>query len=454
LKVSQLNNVRVRFAPSPTGELHLGSARTALFNYLFAKSNGGKFLLRIEDTDIKRSSKENIDVILNGLNWLKLIPSEKEKYQSNETQQHIDIAYKLLKNGFAYKCYLSTEELNEMRNQSRKKGEVIKSPYRDNLANLKNKDFVIRLKMPLEGQTTINDKVQGEVNVNNSILDDMVLLRKDNSPTYMLASVVDDYNMEITNIIRGDDHFNNAFRQIQIIKYMNWPIPTYAHIPLIHGEDGTKLSKRHGAENVMDYKQDGYEVEVLKNYLLRLGYSINDDKIYELDNNTFNFKLDKINKSPSRFDLKKLSNMNALYLRTQPLNNLLNKIKTKFNLNEEILKRLDFLLPDLIQRYTYLNEIEDDLLWLSNDFTNNLSNLDKGDLNLVFDVLNILKSSKWNLIELKENIEKFLVENNLKMKDLGPILRSVLTGKTNTPDIFKVIFIIGRNECIRRLNKV
>jgi len=446
--------IRTRFAPSPTGKLHIGGARTALFNYLFAKSNGGKFLLRIEDTDIKRSSKENIDVILNGLNWLKLIPSEKEKYQSNETNQHIDIAYKLLKNGFAYKCYLSTEELNEMRNQSRKKGEVIKSPYRDNLANLKNKDFVIRLKMPLEGQTTINDKVQGEVNVNNSILDDMVLLRKDNSPTYMLASVVDDYNMEITNIIRGDDHFNNAFRQIQIIKYMNWPIPTYAHIPLIHGEDGTKLSKRHGAENVMDYKKDGYEVEVLKNYLLRLGYSINDDKIYELDNNTFNFKLDKINKSPSRFDLKKLSNMNALYLRTQPLNNLLNKIKTKFNLNEEILKRLDFLLPDLIQRYTYLNEIEDDLLWLSNDFTNNLSNLDKGDLNLVFNLLNILKSTEWNLIELKENIEKFLVENNLKMKDLGPILRSILTGKTNTPDIFKVIFIIGRNECIRRLNKV
>ena len=275
--------IRTRFAPSPTGKLHIGGARTALFNYLFAKSNGGKFLLRIEDTDIKRSSKENIDVILNGLNWLKLIPSEKEKYQSNETQQHIDIAYKLLKNGFAYKCYLSTEELNEMRNLSRKKGKVIKSPYRDNLANLKNKDFVIRLKMPLEGQTTINDKVQGEVNVNNSILDDMVLLRKDNSPTYMLASVVDDYNMEITNIIRGDDHFNNAFRQIQIIKYMNWPIPTYAHIPLIHGEDGTKLSKRHGAENVMDYKQDGYEVEVLKNYLLRLGYSINDDKIYDLE---------------------------------------------------------------------------------------------------------------------------------------------------------------------------
>ncbi|MDC3063666.1 glutamate--tRNA ligase [Alphaproteobacteria bacterium] len=446
--------IRTRFAPSPTGKLHIGGVRTALFNYLFARSNGGKFLLRIEDTDIKRSSKENINVILNGLNWLKLIPSEKEKYQSNETNNHIDIAYNLLKNGYAYKCYLSSEELNEMRNQSRKKGEVIRSPYRDDLTNIKNKDFVVRLKMPLEGQTTISDKVQGEVSVNNSILDDMVLLRKDNSPTYMLASVVDDYNMKITNIIRGDDHFNNAFRQIQIIKYMNWPKPTYAHIPLIHGQDGTKLSKRHGAENVMEFKQNGYEVEVLKNYLLRLGYSINDDKIYDLENNTFNFKLDKINKSPSKFDLKKLSSLNALYLRKQPLNDLINRTKTKFNLNEEILKRLEFLFPDLLKRYTYFNEIENDLLWLSNDFISNFSNLNQENLNLVFGVLNILKSTKWNLINLKENIEKYLVENNLKMRELGPVLRIILTGKTNTPDIFKVIFIIGRNECIKRLTKV
>ena len=341
-----------------------------------------------------------------------------------------------------------------MRNQSRKKGEVIRSPYRDNLTTIKNKDFVIRLKMPLEGLTTINDKVQGKVNVNNSILDDMVLLRKDVSPTYMLASVVDDYNMKITNIIRGDDHFNNTFRQIQIIKYMNWPKPTYAHIPLIHGQDGTKLSKRHGAENVMEYKKVGYEVEVLKNYLLRLGYSINDDKIYDLDNNTFNFKLDKINKSPSKFDLKKLSNMNALYLRKQSLDDLINRIAKKFNLNEDILKRLEFLLPDLLQRYTYFNEIENDLLWLSDNFFSNFPNLNQQNLNLVFEVLNILKSSNWNLIELKENIEKYLVENNLKMRELGPILRIILTGKTNTPDIFKVIFIIGRNECIKRLSKV
>ena len=446
--------IRTRFAPSPTGKLHIGGVRTALFNYLFAKSNDGKFLLRIEDTDKNRSSKENIDVILNGLNWLKLIPSEKEIYQSNETKKHVDVAYKLLEKGFAYKCYLSSEELYKMRDESRKKGAVIRSPYRNELANIKNKDFVIRLKMPLEGQTTIIDKVQGKVNVNNSILDDMVLLRKDNTPTYMLASVVDDYNMEITHIIRGDDHLNNAFRQIQIIKYMNWPIPIYTHIPLIYGQDGTKLSKRHGAENVMDYHEDGFEEEALKNYLLRLGYSVNDDKIYDFEKNTFNFKLDNINKSPSRFDLKKLSSLNALYLRQQPLNNLLEKIKIKFNIDIEIFKRLEFLLPDLLQRYTFFNEIENDLYWLSNDFTSNFSELNQDNLSLVIEVLNILKSTDWNLIELKKNIEKYLVQNNLKMKDIGPILRIVLTGKTNTPDIFKVIFIIGKNECIKRLTKV
>ena len=446
--------IKTRFAPSPTGKLHIGGVRTALFNYLFAKSNDGKFLLRIEDTDKNRSSKENIDVILNGLKWLKLIPSEKEIYQSNETKKHVDVAYKLLKKGFAYKCYLSSEELNKMRDESRKRGAVIRSPYRNELPNIKNKDFVIRLKMPLEGQTTINDKVQGKVNVNNAILDDMVLLRKDNSPTYMLASVVDDYNMEITHIIRGDDHFNNAFRQIQIIKYMNWPIPIYTHIPLIHGQDGTKLSKRHGAENVMDYHKDGFEEEVLKNYLLRLGYSVNDDKIYDFEKNTFDFKLNNINKSPSRFDLKKLSSMNALYLRQQPLNYLLEKIKIKFNIDREILKKLEFLLSDLIQRYTFFNEIENDLFWLSNDFTSNFSELNEYNLSLVNGALNILKSTDWNLIELKNNIEKYLVQNNLKMKDIGPILRIVLTGKTNTPDIFKVIFIIGRNECIKRLTKV
>ncbi len=444
--------IRTRFAPSPTGKLHIGGARTALFNYLFSKYNNGKFLLRVEDTDRKRSSTENVEIILNSLEWLKLHPSEKEIYQSKQTLKHIDIAYELLKNGFAYKCYLTNEELDDIRTKAREKGKVIKSPYRDEAPNKLKQDFVIRLKMPLEGQTIIQDKVQGAVTVNNSILDDMILLRKNNTPTYMLASVVDDYNMEITHIIRGDDHLNNAFRQIQIIKFMNWPIPNYAHIPLIHGQDGSKLSKRHGADNVLDYKNFGFEPEVINNYLLRLGYSINDDNIYDLINNSFGFKLEKINKSPSKFDINKLSNMNSIFLRNQPLSNLIEIIKIKYNPCENTLKKIEFLLPELIQRYTLLSEIKEDINWLSSDFSSDLSELNQENLNLVFEVLNILKSSDWTLKSINENINKYLNKNNLKMRDLGPVLRLILTGKKNSPDIFKVIYILGRNECIKRIN--
>ena len=443
--------IRTRFAPSPTGKLHIGGARTALFNYLFSKYNNGKFLLRVEDTDRKRSSIENVEIILNSLEWLKLHPSEKEIYQSTQTLKHIDVAYELLKNGFAYKCYLSNEELNDIRTKAREKGEVIKSPYRDESINKLKQDFVIRLKMPLKGQTIIQDKVQGAVTVNNSILDDMVLLRRNNTPTYMLASVVDDYNMEITHIIRGDDHLNNAFRQIQIIKFMNWPLPNYAHIPLIHGQDGSKLSKRHGADNVLDYKNFGFEPEVINNYLLRLGYSINDDNIYDLINNSFGFKLEKINKSPSKFDIKKLSNMNSIFLRNQPLSNLMEIIKIKYNPCKNTLKNIEFLLPELIQRYTFLSEIKEDLHWLSSDFSSDLSKLNQENLNLVFEVLNILKSSNWNLKSINENVNEYLNRNNLKMRDLGPVLRLILTGKKNSPDIFKVIYILGRNECIKRI---
>ncbi len=442
--------IRTRFAPSPTGKLHIGGARTALFNYLFSKYNKGEFLLRIENTDKQRSSLENINVILNGLEWLNLTPSKKVTYQSEQVSKHLDVAYQLIKKGFAYKCYLTFGELEEIRTKSRKKGIVIKSPYRDNIDDL-NKDFVIRLKMPIQGTTTINDTVQGHVKVKNSILDDMVLVRRDNTPTYMLASVVDDYNMRISHIIRGDDHFNNAFRQIQIIKYMNWPVPNYTHIPLIHGEDGTKLSKRHGAENVLDYNIDGYEPLVLSNYLLRLGYSINDDNIYDFINNPFEFRLDKINKSPSRFDIKKLSNMNSFFLRNQSSEQMISRINIKYSLDLETKNRLIFLFPDLIKRYDFFNQIYDDINWLSNNFIPNFSEISHDNLILVFEVRNILESCNWNLNLIKVKIEQYLNENKIKMKDLGPTLRLVLTGKKNSPDIFKVIYILGKEECIKRL---
>ena len=237
--------VITRFAPSPTGYLHIGGARTALFNYLFAKKNNGKYLVRIEDTDIKRSTPEAVKAIHEGLDWLKIKSSEEIVYQSRQKNKHIDIAYKLLESHFAYKCYLNPDELNTLRVKSRENGVPIKSPWRDKVINDNSKDFVIRLKMPVTGITTINDMVQGDVSINNEILDDMIILRSDKTPTYMLSSVVDDFNMGITHIIRGDDHFNNAFRQIQIIKYLNWDIPVYAHIPLIHGPDGTKLYATH-----------------------------------------------------------------------------------------------------------------------------------------------------------------------------------------------------------------
>ena len=259
--------------------------------------------------------------------------------------KHIDIAKELFNKNFAYKCYLEVDELEELKKKARKEGKVFKSPYRDQQNNELKKDYVLRLKMPLNGKTNINDVVQGNVSVENSILDDMVLLRKDQTPTYMLASVVDDYNMNISHIIRGDDHFNNAFRQIQIIKYLNWPIPKYIHIPLIHGDDGTKLSKRNGAKDVLEFKKLGFEPIVLNNYLLRLGYSIKDDDIYDFFNEVFPFKLEKINKSPSKFDYKKLSNMNSNFLKKQPVSVLLKYLCKKFNIYENEVTHF-YLLPE------------------------------------------------------------------------------------------------------------
>ena len=274
----------------------------------------------------------------------------------------------------------------------------------------------------------------------------MVLVRRDNTPTYMLASVVDDYNMRISHIIRGDDHFNNAFRQIQIIKYMNWPVPNYTHIPLIHGEDGTKLSKRHGAENVLDYNIDGYEPLVLSNYLLRLGYSINDDNIYDFINNPFEFRLDKINKSPSRFDIKKLSSMNSFFKKSKFRTNDIKDQYKKYSLDLKTKNRLIFLFPDLIKRYDFFNQIYDDINWLSNNFIPNFSEISHDNLILVFEVRNILESCNWNLKLIKEKIDQYLNKNKIKMKDLGPTLRLVLTGKKILQIYLKLyIFLVKKS---------
>ncbi|MBO9580067.1 MAG: glutamate--tRNA ligase, partial [Sphingobium sp.] len=316
--------VVTRFAPSPTGYLHIGGARTALFNWLYARHHGGKFLLRIEDTDRARSTEQAIEAIFDGLGWLGLAGDEEPVFQFARANRHAEVAHQLLAAGHAYKCFATPEELAELREQQRAAKQPMRydGRWRDrDPAEGGDKPFVIRLKAPREGATTINDQVQGAVTVQNIELDDMILLRSDGTPTYMLAVVVDDHDMGVTHVIRGDDHLNNAFRQLGIIRAMqdvegNWPEPTYAHIPLIHGADGAKLSKRHGAMGVDAYRDElGMLPEAVSNYLLRLGWGHGDEETISRERAIELFDLPGVGKSPSRFDIKKLENINAHYIR-------------------------------------------------------------------------------------------------------------------------------------------
>jgi glutamyl-tRNA synthetase len=306
--------VVTRFAPSPTGFLHIGSARTALFNWLFSRHHGGKFLLRIEDTDRARSTKEAIDAIIDGMQWLGLDWDEEPHFQSEFADRHAEVAHQLLESGHAYRCYMSAEELQAMRAQAEAERRPfrVRSPWRDcppDQAAPDGTPYVVRLRAAQEGETVIEDRVQGRVAVQNSEIDDFVLLRSDGTPTYMLAVVVDDHDMGVTHVIRGDDHLNNAFRQLAIIRAMDWPEPVYAHVPLIHGQDGAKMSKRHGATGVDAYRDElGILPEALFNYLLRLGWGHGDDEIISREEATRWFDLDHVGRSPARFDLKKLEN--------------------------------------------------------------------------------------------------------------------------------------------------
>ena len=453
-------NVVTRFAPSPTGFLHIGVARTAIFNYLFAKKHSGKYLVRIEDTDKKRSSEEAIKAIYKGLNWLNVNSDYETVYQSQNFNSHIKVAYELLEKGFAYKCYLNSDELKKLRIKSRENGLPIKSPWRDkkNQEEDKDKEFVIRLKMPTDGTTTINDLVQGDVTVKNDILDDMVILRSDNSPTYMLSSVVDDNEMGITHIIRGDDHFNNAFRQIQIIKYLNWNIPHYAHIPLIHGTDGAKLSKRHGATNLFDYHDLGYTSEAMFSYLLQLGWSSKNDEDYFMDRATKLFSLQKINKSPAKFDLKKLNNINAKNLNRMKVNDVYKLVVDRFNLilNDDEQKRFKSLLPSLLKRIQVYTDLEHEFNWVfQNDFfckdKSYQSQLKKNAI-MLQEIGLKLKKCEWNIENIKNCLNQYILENSLTFKDVGPVLRIALTGKTNSPDLVTIIYELGCTITVNRLN--
>ena len=452
--------VVTRFAPSPTGFLHIGGARTALFNWLFAKHNGGKFLLRIEDTDKVRSTREAIDAILDGMRWLGLDWDGHEYYQSQFWARHAEVAHRMLERGHAYRCYMTPEELAAQRETARSERRPfrIESPWRDRADEPERKPFVIRLKAPREGETVIDDKVQGRVTVQNAEIDDFVLLRSDGSPTYMLAVVVDDHDMGVTHVIRGDDHLNNAFRQLAILRAMGWPEPVYAHVPLIHGPDGAKLSKRHGALGVDAYRDElGMLPEAVFNYLLRLGWGHGDAEIISREQAIEWFDLDHVGKSPSRFDFKKLENLNGHYIREADDERLAALVAPKLELDADQKELLVRAMPELKQRANDLNQLAQGARFL---FEQRPLEPDAAAAALLTaEARALLKSAherlaalaKWDAPSLEGAVRETADSSGVKLGKLAQPLRAALTGRTTSPGIFDVLVLLGRNESLARI---
>ena len=455
------SQIVTRFAPSPTGFLHIGGARTALFNMLYARHSGGKYLLRIEDTDRKRSSPEAIDAILEGLDWLGLSPDEEPVFQSKNLERHSAIARQLLEEGKAYYCYCTPEELTEMRETARAEG---RSPrydgrWRDRDAADAPKDVppVIRFKAPLDGETVIGDLVQGEVRVENTQLDDMILLRADGTPTYMLSVVVDDHDMGITHAIRGDDHLTNAFRQTQLFSALGWEMPVYAHIPLIHGPDGAKMSKRHGALGVEAYRDMGYLPEALLNYLMRLGWSHGDDEIISLDQAIEWFDIADVNKGAARFDFDKLGALNGHYINTADDERLISLIGGESPVGEGAKERLKKGLPGLRDRAKTISELtEKASLYIINRPIEIDAKAGKLLTPEALDILNKLTPRlsalpEWNEESIEAEIRAFIEDQELKLGNVAQPLRAALCGTTTSPGIFEVVYALGREEALGRL---
>ena len=449
-----------RFAPSPTGFLHIGGARTALFNWLFARHHGGKFLLRIEDTDRVRSTKEAIDAILDGMRWFGLDWDGHEYYQSQFWARHAEIAHRMLERGQAYRCYMSQEELAAQREAAQRERRPfrIESPWRDVTEANADKPFVIRLKAPREGETVIDDRVQGRVTVQNAEIDDFVLLRSDGTPTYMLAVVVDDHDMGVTHVIRGDDHLNNAFRQLAIIRAMGWPEPTYAHVPLIHGPDGAKLSKRHGALGVDAYRDElGMLPEAVGNYLLRLGWGHGDAEIISRDQAIEWFDLDHVGKSPSRFDFKKLENLNGHYIREADDARLAQLAADRLGLSAEQKPLLIKAMPELKPRANTLIQLAESAAFL---FAERPVEMDEAASALLTPDARYLLSAahkqlvalaNWDSPSLEAAIREVAEASGAKLGKLAQPLRAALTGRTTSPGIFDVLALLGRDESLARI---
>jgi glutamyl-tRNA synthetase len=466
------DSVVTRFAPSPTGFLHIGGARTALFNWLYARGRGGKMLLRIEDTDRERSTKEAIDAILDGLKWLELDWDGDVIYQFSRAARHREVAEQLLAAGKAYRCYATAEQLDEMRKKARAEGRtrLYDGMWRDRDPSEAPADVkpTIRLKAPQTGETVIEDQVQGRVVWQNENLDDLVLLRGDGTPTYMLAVVVDDHDMAVTHIIRGDDHLINAARQKQIYDALGWNVPNMSHIPLIHGPDGSKLSKRHGALGVDAYRAMGYLPAALRNYLVRLGWSHGDQEIFSTEEMIAAFDLPAIGRSAARFDFAKLENLNGHYIRHSDDQTLVSQFEAvldyvpngaavKAKLNPTTRTQLLQAMPSLKERAKTLIELIDGSYFIFADRPLQMEAKAQALLTpetrqLVSRLRAALEAvSPWSTATTEAAMRAYADENNLKLGAVAQPLRVALTGKTTSPGIFEVLSVLGRDECLARL---
>ncbi len=457
--------VVTRFAPSPTGFLHIGGARTALFNWLYARGRNGKFLLRIEDTDRARSTQEAKDAILAGLTWLGLDWDGEPISQASRIDRHVEVANQMLANGTAYKCFSTPEEIDAFREAARAEGRstLFRSPWRD-VPESEHPDapFAIRVKAPQDGETIIDDAVQGKVTIRNDQLDDMIVLRSDGTPVYMLAVVVDDHDMGVTHVIRGDDHLNNAARQMLVYNAMGWEIPVWAHIPLIHGEDGKKLSKRHGDLGVEDWRDQGYPASAMRNYLARLGWGHGDDEFFTDAQAREWFDLSGIKKSPARLDRKKLANLSGQHIAATEDAALVTEIQQFLSATGQqtladdkasaledamfCLKEKAKTLPELIEKAAFV--LSDRPIVPDEKSARALDNVSIGILS---ELTPHLQTASWDRNTLEATAQEIATAHNIGFGKIAGPLRAALAGRSVTPSVFDMMLVLGRDETLARL---
>ncbi len=452
--------VRTRFAPSPTGLLHIGGARTALFNYLFTRHHGGEFLLRIEDTDRARSTPAFTAAILESLDWMGLERDEPEIYQSTRAARHAEVAHAMLDSGHAYRCWSTQEEIAAARDAAKAANRPLRfdSPWRDRTDG--TGPYVIRLRAPREGETVVEDRVQGAVRVANAELDDMIILRSDGTPTYQHAVVVDDHDMGITDVIRGDDHLTNTFRQIQVYLANGWALPHFAHIPLIHGPDGAKLSKRHGAASVTDFRDAGYLPEALCNYLLRLGWAHGDAELLDRTEAIRLFDLDGVGRAPSRMDYKKLDNLNGVWLRGADDDRLTADVVARLAQSglaaDRVAASIRLLMPGLKERAKTLAELAHSAAFLARDLPLEMdakaATLLTADAKaMLADIAADLEATDFTAPALDAALRAYAERTGKKLGQVAQPLRAALTGTTTSPGIDVTLAALGRDEALARL---